>query len=106
MRIVFGARTIKIKSQEFTHIECPKCGGKHLVGAAFRRYFHLYWIPVFSSGTDVELKCVQCREDLYSEDVDKQLNQFKYYWYTFIWLYLLGALILYCFLASLGLRLF
>ncbi|WP_212004547.1 hypothetical protein [Chitinophaga sp. HK235] len=101
MLIVFGFRNMPIKSERVNHINCPTCGSQNLFGTAHRRYFHVYWIPVFSVGpTDIELKCESCHEDLYSEEVHVKWDQFKYYWYTFIGLYLIGALLLYFMLGT------
>ena len=78
MLILFGARTRVSKSREEDILKnsCPGCGS-NLVLSDLKRWFTLYFIPIFPvSHIDTFYKCDKC-EQTYKKEIKKMLNQNK-----------------------------
>ena len=66
--IIWGSRGIT-STKGGGKFRCPQCGPCHYTHKVVRRYFTLYWIPLFPLRTAVEyVECAICGE-MYTEDV-------------------------------------
>jgi hypothetical protein len=60
MDIFYGKRERKIGSSEMTGPSCEYCGNSLYRVICIIRYFHIYWIPIFSTGIICASACHHC----------------------------------------------
>jgi hypothetical protein len=69
MFILYGRRTVCIKSDIDNHKVCNSCQSMGVDVSVYREYFHLFFLPVAPSGPkDVKINCSQCREPKWYKD--------------------------------------
>jgi hypothetical protein len=72
MFIFYGTRNAKIKRYTDNHQSCNSCRGFDFDVKVYRKYYHLYLLPIVPIGEKaVEIRCKNCTEPLRLESVEK-----------------------------------
>jgi hypothetical protein len=59
--IIYGTGEKKLTfSQQPPKGRCPQCGKQEITFHFFRKYFHIFWIPVFPIGSRQVAHCEGC----------------------------------------------
>lgn len=72
---IFGIGEKELGSERAAGVRCSYCGqmGTQQV-TVVRRYFHFFWIPVFTVGKRAYAECMHCRRFLRQEEFDEVLR--------------------------------
>ncbi len=68
--IIFGLRSGKFEAVAAPTGDCSYCQGRGTVDLYFsKRYFHIFWIPIFPVGTVGISECSHCKQSLRKEQM-------------------------------------
>lgn len=72
--IIFGTGKRRIQDGELK-FDCRYCGSERSVGLDFYvRYFHIFWIPMFSYRVEALSHCAHCRQALVKREMPSDLS--------------------------------
>jgi antitoxin component YwqK of YwqJK toxin-antitoxin module len=71
--IIYGTGEVKHGASPLAKSKCPHCGEFEISFHFFKKYFHIFWIPVFPYGSRKVALCEKCRID-YQESIPESLQ--------------------------------
>lgn len=93
MLIIYGTRKARIKKYSDNSQGCKSCGAFDLNIKVYRKYYHVFFIPVIPIGAKTStIRCNNCSEPLRSDTFQKQyenISKTPFYFYTMLILFAL-----------------
>jgi len=76
MLIFFGFRSTKIGQQNISgQTVCPHCESQNsFIATVFGTYFHIFWIPIISTGKTITVECSHCKKTYNKKDLPSELK--------------------------------
>lgn len=71
--IIYGVGEKRTQARNHRNPRCPNCGENRIAFYFFRKYFHLFWIPVFPIGGRSATVCENCHIIYENDHVPVQL---------------------------------
>ncbi|WP_299114942.1 zinc-ribbon domain-containing protein [uncultured Winogradskyella sp.] len=74
MLIFFGLRSARIESRKINaSTSCQHCQSENsFVASIYGNYFHIFWIPVFSTGKAIVVECSHCKKTYHLQDLSSE----------------------------------
>lgn len=71
MIVFFGLRSARIESRKVNaNTTCEHCNSENsFVASVYGNYFHIFWIPVFSTGKAIVVECNHCKKTYHLQDL-------------------------------------
>lgn len=74
MLIFFGLRSARIESRKVNaNTSCEHCQSQNsFVASIYGNYFHVFWIPVISTGKAIVVECAHCKKTYNLQDLSPE----------------------------------
>ena len=71
MIVFFGLRSARIESRKLdANTTCEHCNSENsFIASVYGNYFHVFWIPIFSTGKAILVECNHCKKTYHLQDL-------------------------------------
>lgn len=71
MIVFFGLRSARIESRKLdANTTCEHCNSENsFIASVYGNYFHVFWIPIFSTGKAIVVECNHCKKTYHLKDL-------------------------------------
>ncbi|MCT4629339.1 hypothetical protein [Winogradskyella sp.] len=74
MIVFFGLRSARIESRKVNaNTTCEHCNNENtFIASLYGNYFHVFWIPIVSTGKAIVVECAHCKKTYHLQDLSSE----------------------------------